>query len=212
MILNNETAFFQYIKKPLFNGKFTQSQVDGINDILVAISPFSLPEQAYMLATVYHETAKTMQPISEYGKGKGKPYGHWIVNSKNKKYCVKNSLKTSVYLYSDYPHLYYGRGFVQLTWFDNYLRAGQKLAKVGLIDDEKLFLKQPEKANDANLAAQIMCFGMKEGWFTGKKLSHYFSGSLKNYKGARKIINGNDKADLIASYAKVFETALRKAK
>ncbi|MBQ9600855.1 MAG: hypothetical protein IJR46_02475 [Neisseriaceae bacterium] len=210
-MMNNEQKFFTHIKSKLFNGKLTQSQVDGINAVLDAISPFSIPEQAYMLATVYHETAKTMKPISEYGKGKGYAYGHWTVNSKNKRYCVKNSTKTSVYTFDEYPHLYYGRGYVQLTWFDNYLRAGRELAKVGLIDDEKLFLKNPEMANDENLAAQIMCFGMAQGWFTGKKLAHYFSGSLKNYKGARKIINGVDKADLIASYANIFETALRLA-
>ncbi len=28
-----------------------------------------------MLATVYHETAKTMQPIEEYGRGVGRDYG-----------------------------------------------------------------------------------------------------------------------------------------
>ena len=90
-------------------------------------------------------------------------------------------------------------------------KLGGKMEVERLIDDEKLFLKNPEMANDENLAAQIMCFGMAQGWFTGKKLAHYFSGSLKNYKGARNIINGVDKADLIASYANIFETALRLA-
>ena len=34
-----------------------------------------LPEAGYVLATAFHETAETMQPIAEYGHGKGHPYG-----------------------------------------------------------------------------------------------------------------------------------------
>lgn len=209
--MNNEQAFFNSIRKSLFSGKLTQAQTDGLNALLSAISPFTLPERAYMLATVYHETAKTMQPISEYGKGKNKPYGTWRVNSKNQRYCVTNGTKTRVYTYTECPHLFYGRGYIQLTWYDNYVRAGQELAKVGLIDDAQHFIQQPEQANDPNLAAQIMCFGMEQGWFTGKKLADYFSGSSKDYTNARKIINGKDKADLIAGYAQVFENALKAA-
>src|SRR4051794_28194747 len=61
---------------------------------------------AYALATTFHETAATMLPIAEYGYGAGRPYG-----------------------VSDFEtdQTYYGRGFVQLTWRDNYARADREL-------------------------------------------------------------------------------------
>lgn len=50
---------------------------------------------------------------------------------------------------------------------------------------------------------------MKEGWFTGRKLSDYISGNKKDYVNARRIINGMDKAQKIANEAVIFERALR---
>ena len=63
--------------RPLFGGKLKQSQVDGINGIIVAWDQYgdgNIQRLAYVLATAFHETAATMQPIREYGKGKGKKY------------------------------------------------------------------------------------------------------------------------------------------
>src|SRR6185369_17418114 len=54
---------------------------------------------AYMLATVFHECAGTWQPIEEYGKGKGLKYG-------------TPDTRTG--------QVYYGRGYTQNTWYDNY--------------------------------------------------------------------------------------------
>lgn len=61
-------------------------------------------------------------------------------------------------------------------------------------------------------ATKIMMNGMTYGWFTGRSLSNYISLTDANYKEARRIINGTDKASLIASYAEKFELALRLAK
>ena len=60
-----------------------------------------------------------------------------------------------------------------------------------------------------NHAVKIMVQGMKDGWFTGKKLSDYINQSQKDYVGARRIINGTDKDKLISGYAETFEKALR---
>ncbi|WP_313025331.1 hypothetical protein [Pseudomonas lopnurensis] len=51
---------------------------------------------------------------------------------------------------------------------------------------------------------------MKEGIFTGKKLAHYINASGVDYVEARRIINGADQQQLIADYARRFETILRK--
>ncbi|MBE9584611.1 hypothetical protein IM792_09155 [Mucilaginibacter sp. JRF] len=69
----NTDKFFASIRKNLFNGALKQSQVDGLNAILSATSEAGIIDTryiAYMLATVFHETARTMQPIEEYSKGR----------------------------------------------------------------------------------------------------------------------------------------------
>lgn len=176
-------AFYAAIR-PLFGGSLKQSQVDGIEKLVTAAAGASVPHMAYILASAFHETAHTMQPIAEYGKGKSRAYG--VTDSTGKA-----------------P---YGRGYVQITWRENYVKA-----------DEKLGLKGKLAANydlalDADIAARIIVRGMTEGWFTGKKLDHYLSGPTATraaYKEARRIVNGMDKADMIAGYAVAFEAALK---
>lgn len=175
--------FFSNSRKLLFSGKFKQSQVDGLNAVLDEWEK-NYPDKddrwlAYMLATAHHETDRRIQPIEEYGKGKGRPYG--------------SNIKMNRTRYYDTANLFYGRGFVQLTWYENYEKAGAKLG-INLI-------KNPEKALDLKIATKIMFLGMMEGWFTGKKLSNYFNATTEDVYNARRIINGTDKASLIADYA-----------
>ncbi|MEK1891962.1 MAG: hypothetical protein AAAB20_01460 [Rhizobium sp.] len=59
----------------LFPHGLSQAQVNGINALLAAAGGLAVGETAYILATAYHETATTMQPIAEYGKGRGRKYG-----------------------------------------------------------------------------------------------------------------------------------------
>ena len=171
-------------------GRMSQSQVDGLNSLLDAVGGCLINEAAYMLATAYHETAHTMQPIEEYGKGRRYDYG--------------KRLKMNRQPYSSSLPIYYGRGYVQLTWYENYDKAG-RLLKLDL-------LRQPELALQADVAAKIMRDGMFDGWFTGKKLGDYVGLRTADYVSARRVINGMDKAQFITGYAVVFELALRKAK
>ena len=70
-----------------------------------------------------------------------------------------------------------------------------------------IFTKDPViKLNDAACDMAVTIRGMREGWFTGHRLEQFFPlGSNKaNWRGARKIINGLDKANLIAGYAMKF--------
>lgn len=205
----NEEKFYNIIRATLFHGKINESQVKGINLILDNIKDLSIPAQAYILATVFHETATAMQPLSEYGKGMSYAYGKWRKNSQGMKYCFKNSSKKEVYTEAECPNLFYGRGLVQLTWYDNYLFAEKRLKELGLLNPDVFFLDDPELANDPLNAVLIMKHGMVEGWFTKRKLSHYFTGSVVDYVNARKIINGRDCAEKIAVYARTFERALR---
>ena len=193
----NRQTFFSEITPALFSGRITQSQVEGINFKLTAWEKSGLTDirwLAYMLATSYHETARTMQPIEEYGKGRGKPYGQKLRHDR-KPYAFPDKL-------------YYGRGDVQLTWYENYEAMG-KLLGIPL-------LEQPELALKPDISAQIMIEGMTRGKsnrgdFTGVSLENYFSATKDDPVHARRIINGLDKANLIADYHDKFLTAIKKA-
>lgn len=193
----NEAAFFKTVRARL--GSLEQGQVNGINTLLDAAAGAPLAHAAYMLATAWHETAKTMQPIKEMG---GPAYftRMYDVAGDRPKLCIANGNTCA----GD-GVLYFGRGYVQLTWKANYQRAGDKLG-VNLVD-------APHLAMNAALAAKIMRRGMDEGWFSGKKLSDYLPASgvatKAQYIAARRIINGTDKADLVEDYAQAFERALR---
>lgn len=70
----NRTEFYARVR-PIFGGALSQKQVDGIEALLATTEGLPMSHRAYLMATAAHETASTMQPIAEYGKGKGKPYG-----------------------------------------------------------------------------------------------------------------------------------------
>jgi hypothetical protein len=181
----DRAKFFAAVRSPLFAGKMSDAQVQGIDAILDEAERRGTPLKhlAYMLATAFLETARTMQPIAEYGKGAGRKYG------------VKGK----------YGQVPYGRGYVQLTWDSNYERADKELGLKGaLLRDFNLAMRQ-------DIAAKIMFEGMTDGWFTGKRLNDYIVGDRADYVGARKIINGTDKAKTIAGHAAVFEAALKAA-
>ena len=89
-----------------------------------------------------------------------------------------------------------GRGYVQITGRTNYQKASSLVGKD--------LVANPHLALDPEIAAKIIVHGMVNGWFTGKKMSDY-----DNYTGMRRVVNGTDKAELIAGYAEKFEKALK---
>lgn len=190
----NRQIFFNEIRRTLF-GSLTQSQVDGINFKLDAFDKAGIKDnrwRAYMLATSYHETDKKMIPIEEYGKGRGKPYGQKIRHDRKP--------------YTHPDKIYYGRGDVQLTWYENYELIG-KLLNIPL-------LEQPELALNPEISARILIEGMTKGKsgrgdFTGVSLENYFNAAKDDPVNARRIINGLDKAHLIATYHDKFLKALQ---
>jgi len=182
----NRKFFFDHARATLFGGKLTASQVAGMTDMLNEWETGNWGSDtrllAYMFATSYHETDKKMQPIEEYGKGKGRTYGKRI--------------KQSGKPYTDTTNLFYGRGDAQLTWYENYDKAS---LVIGLN-----LIQEPNLALDSKVSKKIMFHGMTKGWFTGKKLSDYFAGAKQDWFNARRIINGTDKAQLVAGHAQKF--------
>lgn len=96
---------------------------------------------------------------------------------------------------------YMGRGFVQITGRRNYTDWSKRLG----ID----LVNKPELAEQPDIAAQIIVKGMKLGTFTGKKLSDYITLRASNFVGARRIVNGTDKATQIANLAKQYDALLK---
>lgn len=196
----NRKIFFDHVR-PIFGGTITQAQVDGIEAILDTwdASPefTDLRWLAYMLATTKHETAHTMQPISEYG---GDTY---FFNSYDPE--GDNPVLAGI-LGNTQPGdgvRFKGRGYVQLTGRRNYTRMAS-LTGVDLVSD-------PDLALDSKVAALIMFQGMKDGLFTGVGLPKYFNPTTDDWVNARRIINGTDRAGMIAGLGQAFYTAIKAA-
>lgn len=159
----------------------------GVNTIEAIIDHYdndpkftNLRQLAYVLATAYHESAGTWNPgIREYGRGKGKKYG--AVDSET-------------------GQAYYGRGLSQITWRFNY-ESFSRILNIDLVN-------KPDLALDTINSVRILMIGMRDGIFTKHKLSMYFDEDTTDWNGARKIVNGTDRASLIAGYAKKFYNAL----
>lgn len=150
---------------------------------------------AYCLATFKWETAHTMKPIDEFG---GSAYF-------NKRYGPQT--KVGKMLGNTKPgdgDLFHGRGYVQITGRRNYAKA-KSLTGVDLINN-------PDLAKDPEIAYQIAIQGMKDGWFTGRKLSQFIAGEKADFENARTIINGHDQAGKIADIARRYSEILREAK
>jgi putative chitinase len=135
-------------------------------------------EVAYVLATAYHETNFTMKPVRE---------AYWLSEGwrrRNLRY---------------WP--WYGRGYVQITWEENYIRAGKELG-LDLTTDPDVVMK-------SCVSTKVLVTGMVEGWFTTHKLSDYITLQRSDFKGARRIINGTDDDDEIADHAKNYDIELK---
>ena len=97
------------------------------------------------------------------------------------------------YLRSKPYYPWYGRGLVMITWEANY---------------RKFNIFNPADALTWPVALRVLFDGMEKGMFTGKKLDDFFYTNNENFLSAREIINGNDRAALIAGYAKSYLHAI----
>jgi len=189
----NRAVFFDAIR-PLFGGLSTD-QVRGLEILLAAVDGLPVRHQAYVLATAFHETGGTMQPVRETLAKTDAEAARRLERAWK---AGKLSWVKTPYWRADNGKYWIGRGYVQLTHKVNYERAGKRMG-IDLVAD-------PSAAMSPMLAARIIVQGMSEGWFTGVKMS-----DCATYRDMRKVVNGMDRADMIAGYAAKFETALLEA-
>ena len=193
-------VFFDVCRNGVMGPTLDGGEVSGSEALLAAMAGAPLSWTAYALATAWHETAHTMQPIREMG---GPAYLRRMYDVQGNRPSLARKMGNRE---PGDGARYCGRGYVQLTWRNNYKLAG---AKLGLPLEVN-----PDMAMKPNVAAMIMRQGMTDGWFTGKAFKHYLPAqgvaSKPSFVEARRIINGLDKAALIAGYALEFQRALVK--
>lgn len=198
----NRKFFFDQVRLTLFDGAFRQPQVAGLTAILDKWERESPDADdrwlAYMLGTTHHETGRTMQPVREtFAKDDATAISRLDAAFRAKKLTF---VKTPYWRRDADGKSWLGRGYVQLTFKTNYERMS-KLCEVDLTTD-------PTRAMQPEAALQIMFVGMREGSFSGKKLGQFFNGKTEDWRSARRIINGLERADLVATHAKKYYAAI----
>ncbi|MBB4954494.1 putative chitinase [Agrobacterium vitis] len=196
-------GLFNHLRLKLMGGRLTQAQVNGINAILASWAEHGQTEDhrqlSYVLATAFHETARTFQPVRET-----------LATSDDQAIeRLERALKAGQLPQVSTPYWrrdaagqsWLGRGFVQLTHKRNY-QAMAKALGVDLVAD-------PAKAMALDVAADVLVVGMRDGLFSGRKLGDYFNDKDADWKNARRIVNGLDRADVVAGHAKVIMVALQ---
>ena len=195
--------FFDCVRQTVFGGALRRKQVEGMSAILDYWEGNHAAEDdrwlAYLLATAWHETAATMEPIREHG---GTAYFNrrYSPPPAGRSAAVARSLGNTE---QDDGARFHGRGFVQLTGRRNYTDWKARLG----ID----LLGNPDLALGLDASVRILVEGAILGTFTGRKLGDYLQGPTADWRNARRVINGTDKADLIGSKARYFHAAIRHA-
>ncbi|MET0363473.1 MAG: glycoside hydrolase family 19 protein [Sphingobium sp.] len=202
--------FFDRVRRDLFGGRLTRGQVEGLESVLdgwVKKRPDGQAEEeaadalAYVLATAFHETAATMAPVRETCAASDAE----AIRRLDLAFAAGRlaSVKAPYWRPDAEGKSWLGRGLVQLTHRRNY-EAMSDLTGIDLIAD-------PDRAMDMDVAVTILIEGMRAGIFTGRRLGDYFRRGKADWTGARRIINGTDRAELVARHARTFRAALRHA-
>ena len=209
--MTDRTGFFAHVRQTLGRGTLSSAQVEGLNRLLDAFAArrdlFDPRQQAYVLATAWHETGGRMQPVAEnlnysargliatfqnrFSAEEAKAYARQPQRIANRVYASRIGNGDEA---SGDGWRFRGRGLVQITGRRNYRIFGIESA--------------PEKALDPETATRILINGMVSGAFSGARLSDYFRPGREDWLKARAIVNGRDKADLVAGYGRVFAEGL----
>lgn len=206
-------VFFDAVRKSMFGGRLTPTQVTGLDLILNEAQRRATPRRwlAYMLATAFHETSGRMEPVIETRQANEdtNPSVDEAIRRLDRAYARGRMpwVKTIYWRKDENGLSWLGRGLPQITHERNYRVADQKLGLNGAL------LKNPDLALRIDIAIPIMFRGMEEGWFTGKSLRDYLGNGLvkPDYLDARRIINGTESAAKVRGYAVAFEVALSDA-
>jgi predicted chitinase len=206
----DQKAFFDAVRHLLFSGHMVTGQVAGCTAILAEFKRRELPDLrwlAYMLATAFHETGTTMQPVIETRQAREvfNPSVDTAIARLERAWAAgKMPWVKKPYWRKDAEGLsWLGRGLPQVTHKANYTWAENETGIPFTINPDLMLIMEN--------AVPVMFIGMIEGRFTGKKLSDYFNATKDDPKNARRIINALESADKVADYYAKFNEALKGA-
>lgn len=205
-------SFYDTIR-PLFIQGLDQKRVDALEGLLAiwerSYQDRTPPTQfAYCLGTAFLETGATMRPIHEFGNA---AYFMRMYDRSGQRPKVAAMLGNTE---TGDGAKYAGRGLPQITGRANYRKATKRLRELGIIGPNIDFERDPDLVMRPEYAIPIMFIGMEEGWFTGRKLDDIIDANIDgdehaDFLKARAIINGKDRAELIADYADRFLAAIK---
>lgn len=121
----NKPQFCTKIVANLFNGNLSESQQSGLECIIDEWEKqenSDIRQLGYVLATIYHETGRKMQPVKEYGN--------------------------EAYLRSKKYFPFYGRDLVQTTWKHNYEKV-KNFSGIDVVSNPELIGQMPLSAQVA---------------------------------------------------------------
>lgn len=193
-------AFYNGVRETLFGGHLSTTQVAGMDALLDAFTARNVTDvrfQAYLLATDFHETWRTMQPIKEVG---GSSYFFNRYDPDGSHPSIARALGNTE---TGDGVRFCGRGIAQTTGRRNYALASTRLGYD--------FVKDPDAMMQLKWAVPWIIEAMTDGLFTGKKLANYFNDDVTDALNARRIVNGIDRATLIKGYYDHFMQALNDA-
>lgn len=197
----NRAAFFAGIR-PMFGRSLSQAQVDGITGLLDAFETHGdgrADTLAYGLATAHHETGGRMVPVRE-----GFATTDAGARAAVAKLAAKRGAGSAPAFYGKstppFGHAYYGRGHVQLTWLDNYRKSSD--------DAGTDLVRFPDAMLNPATSARVLWRGLLDGRWNGQKhgLRHYLDRG--DVVGARRTVNGTDRAHDIAALHRKYLTAI----
>lgn len=219
----NRSAFYAALRRRgsgVFGISVSRQQVNGIKAIIDEAERRMTRSchLAVILATAYHETGSTMQPVEENLNYSARRLmqvwpARFPTLASTQSYAG-NPYKLAIRVYGgrlgnigpEDGWIYRGRGLAQITGRTNY-------AKFGLA-------ATPDRANEMATSVRILFDGMAGGLFTGKRLSDFDTAESRSetatgyrYAASRAIINSDVRQNgpKIEAYGRAFEAALREA-
>lgn len=191
----DKTTFYNSLRSAF--GPLSEPQVTGIEALLKAGSQLQIHHLANVLANVRRETGGYMSPIKETVMPDHKdknPSDAEVIRRLDKAFAAGQLkwVKTPYWRGGAF-----GRGQIQLTHDDGYKRFG---------------ITKYDDALKLDVSARVAVEGMRDGKFTGKKLSDYNFPTALNAapkQNPRRIVNGQDGSDAeVAASHMAFYTAL----
>ena len=195
-------AFFDGVRGTLYGGRLARGQARGMTALLGRFERDGETDDrrflAYMLATAHHETGGRMLPVRETFAATDEA----AIARLDRAFAEGRLPQVSAPYWrrDEDGRSWLGRGLVQITHRRNY----ERLSALTGID----LVERPERAMELAASVEILFAGMLRGAFTGRRLAEHFSAGQADWVGARRIVNGLDRAERVAGYGRAFLAAL----